>query len=378
MRIRLRVEHLLGLDRERHIALSKLAAAIGVSRHQLMHLLDNDAPHISRRTLGAVCEYLLGHGLVSPSDMFEQLFAIEPDAFWPMLATRQRIDMNLGVRWRKQMGWDQLIVAADAVLQSVLVNRLTGVSAESRTARSRIRRHAQQVINSELALSWGYHGSSDAEIQSGANSRFRQFLRQHNDKAVVSLGSIKSNPLTDPLIARGFKRAKAFGSQDAVSDPGERSVPFLMVYREDDPHPPSCWGGVRLHAADRKRKPGMYYESEAGQWELAPWSLLEDVALVYYRFLKGPQNLEMVLGGFSGRSTRCLAEMLRTGAAADFWPPVVDTNRVSMGAFIIKFTFRRRRKNEGITVRSHDRRIKTEVITISKESLESRMATPRS
>ena len=377
MRIRLCVEHLLGLDGERHIPLSQLAEAIGVTRHQLLHLLDNDAPHINRRTLSAVCEYLVGHGLVTPSEMFQKLFAVEPDSFWPMLASRQRIDMNLGVRWRKQMGLDQQVVAADAVLQSVLVNRLTGVAAESPKTGVPIERHAQQVISSHLALSWGYQSSTNTEIQAAARALFKQFTREHDDKAIVCLGSIKGNPMCDPAIARGFRHAKEFCSEDGVASSAERNCPFVMVYREEDPHPPSCWGGVRLAKKDRKPKPGIFFEREPERWDYEPWGRLEDVALVYYRFLKGTNTLEMVLGGFSGRSTRCLAEMLRTGGADEFWPPAVETNKLWLGAFVVKFGFRQRRKNEGINYRSHDRRISTEVISLPKDSLASRMATPR-
>ena len=65
------------------------------------------------------------------------------------------------------------------------------------------------------------------------------------------------------------------------------------------------------------------------------------------------------------------------GAADEFWPPAVDTNKLGLGAFIVKFGFRKRRKTEGINVRSHDLRNKIKVISLPKECLESRMATPR-
>ncbi len=374
MRIRLRAEHFLGLDQSRHISLSELARAMGITRHQLMHLLDNDSPHINRKTLEAVCEYLVGHGRMTTANMFQRLFMVEPDSFWPMLAARQRIDFFMGVRWQKELGWDQQIVAADSVLQSVMVNRLTGVAAEHRTSGTRFVRHAQQVFNSQLVLAWGYHGTSNAEIQTATKGLWKQFVRENADKSIVCLGSIKSNPMCDPVVARAFHNAKEFRSEDNVAHPRERHCPFVMVYREGDPHPPSCWGGVRLSKEDKKPKPGVWYECEPDRWEFFPWSRLEDVALVYYHYEKGPQNLAMMLGGFSGRSTRCLAEMLRTGAANDFWPPAIDTNKLSLGVFLVKFGFRPRRKNESIHVRSHDRRISTEVISLTSEVLTPRLA----
>ncbi len=375
MKIRLRVEHYLGLDQQRHIALSKLARAIGVTRHQLMHLLDNDSPHINRKTLEAVCEYLVGHGRLTPANMFQRLFAVEPNSFWPMLAARQRIDFFMGVRWLKELGWDQQIVAADSVLQSVLVNRLTGVAAENRTSGTRFLRHAQQVFNPQLVLAWGYHGMTNTEIQAEAKGLWKQFAREHADKSIVCLGSIKSNPMCDMVVARGFQNAKEFTSEDQGED---RSCPFVMIYRDSDPHPPSCWGAARRLNEDKRPKPGIWFEREPNRWEHASWTeSSDDVAIVYYRYEKGPQNLAMMLGGFSGRSTRCLADMLRTGAADEFWPPAVDTNKLSLGVFIVKFGFRQRRKNESIHVRSHDRRNRTEVISLTREVLERRIAKVR-
>ncbi len=376
MKIRLRAEHFLGLDQPRHMALSKLARAIGVTRHQLMHLLDNDAPQLNRKSLEAVCEYLLGHGRLTPVNMFQRLFTMEPDSFWQMLAGRQRIDFFMGVRCRDEVVVDQQIVAADAVLQSVLMNRLTGVAAENRTRSTRFVRHAQQVISSQLVLSWGYYGTTDLELQSKAKGQWKQFAGEHADKCILCLGSIKSNPMCDPVISRAFHDARQFRSEDNVADASQRSCPFMMRYREEDPHPPSCWGGVRLSKEDKseKRQPGICFEREPQQWDYAPWGRLDDVAIVYYHYEKGPQNLAMMLGGFSGRSTRCLAEMLRTGAAAEFWPPAVDTNQLSLGVFIVKFAFRPPRKNESDHVGSHERRKKTEVIPLPREVLQGRLA----
>ena len=181
--------------------------------------------------------------------------------------------------------------------------------------------------------------------------------------------------MCDMVVARGFQNAKEFTSEDQGED---RSCPFVMIYRDSDPHPPSCWGSARRLQEDKRPKPGIWFEREPNRWELASWTeSSDDVAIVYYRYEKGPQNLAMMLGGFSGRSTRCLADMLRTGAADEFWPPAVDTNKLSLGVFIVKFGFRQRRKNESIHVRSHDRRNRTEVISLTREVLERRIAKVR-
>jgi len=46
----------------------------------------------------------------------------------------------------------------------------------------------------------------------------------------------------------------------------------------------------------------------------------------------------MVIGGFSGRATHCLASGLR-GITGQLWPPSYDTGELQVGAFIVRFEF---------------------------------------
>jgi hypothetical protein len=377
MKIQTRAARLLGLDGTQRKSISGVAKEMNITRFQLLHFLHGSSPQISRGTFEAVCQYLLRHNIVTLDNVFQELFVVEPDSFWPMLSARQQIHFSVGVRWTKVKGFDQQVVADDAVLQSVMVNELMGSAANSDTKTGAQGRHPRQVIDSQLIMSWGARGVTNTEIEREARAFYKRCTRGTINTATICIGSIKSNPACDPFIARAFSNAKPFESEDAVRVPDERHCPFAMIYREDDPHPASCWGGVQLSREDPRTTPGICFAREEGQWDLAVCNKREDAALVYYCFHKSQENLEMVWGGYTGRSTRCLAEMLRDGRADEFWPPAVDTEHLRVGAFIVRFWFRPRRASDSIRVRPHELLTKHEVIPLTEAVITPRLARPR-
>ena len=127
----------------------------------------------------------------------------------------------------------------------------------------------------------------------------------------------------------------------------ERSVPFLMLYRENDPHPPSCWGGCVVAGDDARTSPGIYFARKPGEWDFLASGEEADTALVFYCFYKARQNVEMVWGGYTGAQTRCLAKILSDGQADCFWPPAIDNERMSVGAFVVNFEFRETAQEKG-------------------------------
>ncbi len=137
MKIQTRAARLLGLEGTRCKSISGVAKEMNITRFQLLHFLQGASPQISRGTFEAVCQYLLRHNIVTLDNVFQELFVVEPDSFWPMLSARQQIHFSVGVRWTKAKGFDQQVVADDAVLQSVMVNELMGSAANSdaKTAR---------------------------------------------------------------------------------------------------------------------------------------------------------------------------------------------------------------------------------------------------
>ncbi len=94
-------------------------------------------------------------------------------------------------------------------------------------------------------------------------------------------------------------------------------------------------------------EPGLYFETVVGEkWAHIPSDDQTDSALVVYRFDHQRKCLEMVLGGFSGRATQCLAEYLRTQDADKFWPSIISNQHLDLGVFVVKFIFRSRRKRD--------------------------------
>ena len=371
MKIRLRAERLLGLDEHQHVPLEGLAAEMNISPYQLKHILNGSSKQISRHTLEAVCQYLLDHDRVKREALFQQLFEIVPESFWPLLAARQRINFSMGVRKGREAGAEQFVVAADAVLQNVMVNRLMGAQECDKAVERDAKR---QVIDSQLVLTWRTPGVSDALVQEQATAFYNRWVRGQKNSATVCIGSIKSNPTCDNVIAHAWANACAFQPEDNVRHEDDRSCPFVMIYRDEDPHPVSCWGGLRLVKNDPRAEPGIYYAGKSGMWEYAPCTDLEDAALVHYHFRKSRQNLEMVWGGFTGRSTRLLAEMLSKGQAAKFWPPAIDNRHVSVGVFIVRFSFRQRPNEDTAHVALRDLRTKPQVIALTEKVMAPRLA----
>ena len=70
------------------------------------------------------------------------------------------------------------------------------------------------------------------------------------DRALVCLGSVKSNPVVELVLAELF-HCEPFVSQDEVNDPRERNCPIFMRLRDNDPHPASCSVGRVMHRSRR-------------------------------------------------------------------------------------------------------------------------------
>ena len=377
MKIEIRAGRLLGLDDNPPASLRALAKEMEISSYQLRHFLASSAPQISRATLAAVCQYLLRHDRVQPERLFTELLAIVPDSFWPMVAARQRINFAVGVRMTHVKGLEQLVVADDALFQSVMVNELTGSAANAPAKAALSNRHPRQVIDSRLVRAWELQGEHNAEVMAEANTFFSRCVRSQENAATICVGSIKSNPACFLFGARAFRIATPFFSEDSVPTADERSVPVLMLFRVDDPHPPSCWGGCAVAADDSRTTPGIYFAREPGNWDLLASNEEVDTALVFYNFHKAKQNVEMVWGGFTGRATRCLAKILSDGQADRFWPPAIDDERQSVGAFVVKFDFRESRKKKGIAKMPHETLVGYQVIPLTADVLAPRIARPR-
>lgn len=319
----------------------------GLDRHQVAALLKNEVKYIPLDALSKLCDYLIEKGFAAAGELPGRLFAIEPEHFWELLARRKRLELCLGVRRGEQDSLDDAwVVASDSILLGELLNGVTSLSSASLLPPAPGEASPPEPVAKEddphpeklhQTLVWSPGQTTFDEYVALADQSYEAFCGADGDKALVCLGSNKSNPVVEILLARAFG-AEPFLSQGDISSPSKRACPIFLRYRAHDPHPPSCCGGLKLFEGDKDETPGICYELPSGEWACVPWSANQhDAAVVFYVHRESQGRLEIMLGGYSGRATRFLSQMLaRRGE--EFWPPVYTGHGIQVGAFVVKFT----------------------------------------
>lgn len=339
MRYEFRLAELLGHTPDRRKRPGTIKAIVeytGLDRHQVASLLKNEAKYIPLEALSRLCDYLVEHGYANADELPGVLFSVKPEHFWELLARRRRLEICVGVRRpdnddKPENAW---VVASDAVLMGEVLNGVTTLGGTDKLARSQAQSR-EVPTHPELlrqTLVWS-PGISDAGPAIERSKRvFESFTSSAGDKAMICLGSVKSNPIVDMIIADTFM-GTAFESEDNVEKASDRRSPFFLRYRDNDPHLPCVSAGLRLSKTEDAPEPGIYYEKADGTWTYAG---SQDSALVFYVYRESLGRLEMVLSGFSGRATRLLARTL-ANRGEEFWPPVFQENYLQIGAYIVQY-----------------------------------------
>ncbi len=386
MRYSFRLAELVGHvpdPRKRPGTIKSIVEYTGLDRHQVASLLKNEVKYIPLKALSRLCDYLIEHGHVSADRLPGALFAVEAENFWELLARRSRLELCVGVRESPEGAW---VAASDSVLLGELLN---GVSTLGGTSQMGMTNEAEpqekeegpaptteetprpNLLRQSLVWSPGQH--SQDEVRDRADEVYREFSDIVSDKALICLGSIKSNPVVELVLANAFG-CDPFVSEDDVAGPKKRSCPFFLRYREEDPHPASCSAGLKLGKNKPAEDPGIYYEDEDGNWQHCTWqSPHQDAALVFYVHREAQGRLEMVLSGFSGRGTRLLARTLASRGDS-FWPPVYEDQGMQIGAFIVRFTLASQdAKRHSHDILRTDLVAETEVIPLSGKAIHRRL-----
>ncbi len=339
MRYEFRLAELLGHTPDRRKRPGTIKAIVeytGLDRHQVASLLKNEAKYIPLDALSRLCDYLVEHGHASAEELPGALFAVKPEHFWELLARRRKLEICVGVRRpdgddTPETAW---VVASDAVLMGEVLNGVTTLGGTDKLARTQSESRElpthPELLKQTLVWSPG-HEAADEAVE---RARFvhEEFTSSAGDKAMVCLGSVKSNPVVEMVIADSF-HATPFASEDNVEKASDRSCPFFLRYRDSDPHPPCVSAGMRLSKTEPAAEPGIYYERADGTWAYAGG---QDTAFVFYIYRESLGRLEMVLSGFSGRATRLLARTL-SSRSEEFWPPVYQENYLQVGAYIVQY-----------------------------------------
>ncbi|MCU0708086.1 MAG: helix-turn-helix transcriptional regulator [Pirellula sp.] len=343
MRYAFRLAELLGHTPDRRKRPGTIKAIVeytGLDRHQVAALLKNEAKYIPLEALSRLCDYLIEHGHARAEELPGALFAVTPENFWELLARRARLEVCVGVRKppdhdTADTAW---IVASDSVLAGEVLNGVStlGGTAKALSGKRSGGKEIPHIEHLRQSLVWSPGTMTPEQVQSRAEAVYQDFAEINGDKALVCLGSVKSNPAVELVLGNAFS-CSPFVSQDDVAKASDRSVPFFLRYRDRDPHPPACSAGLRLSKSDKCDEPGLYYEQADGTWAFAGGSSNgKDAALVFYIFRESLGRLDMVLSGFSGRATRLLARTL-AHRAEDFWPPVFHENYLQVGAYIVQY-----------------------------------------
>ncbi|TWT30053.1 helix-turn-helix domain-containing protein [Blastopirellula retiformator] len=359
----------------------------GLDRHQVSSLLKNEAKYIPLTALSQLCDFLIKHGYADAGQLPGALFSVEPENFWELLARRRRIEMCLGVRADENWPEGAWVVASDTILQGEL---LTGISTLGGTAKYQRNHHpapepvmlnemGEQIYDAPIpqpedlfqTLVWAPGQADNEEVHARAAEVYQNFHAAQGDKALICLGSIRSNPVVEISMASIFN-CEPYISQDEVEKPSDRAVPIYLRHREKNvEHPESCSGGKRLSKTETPETPGFYYETADGSWKCAKWDeTTYEPAYVLYAYHESQGRLEMSLGGYSGRGTRLLAKTL-SSRPEELWPPVYTTGGVQIGAYIVQYELKKQKKNRSVLTADYS--ATTKVIPIDPEVIHRRI-----
>ena len=408
MRYSFRLAKLVGHTpdpRKRPGTIKQICEFSNLDRHQVAALLKSEVKYIPLEAIGKLCDYLLAKRLAKPKDLPGILFALEPENFLELIARRQWVEVCMGVR--KEGANDTLddawIVASDSVMFGELLSGIT----DYRLTAPQIAADAAPLPSETPLPAGNGNGGPVVVMQNGSPAEhdpakpllpevLRQTLvwspgknrheyttmaakihesfwnQEEDDKALIGIGSVKSNPVVERIIANVFG-CEPYATQDRVASPANRSVPFFLRYRDTDPaYLTSCCGGRQLaegHAAD---KAGIYFETKNGKWDCCLCDdKKQDAAFVFYVNRPSQGILEMALGGYSGRASRLLAQHLDR-CAEQFWPPVYTGQGLEIGACVVRFHLKDKARKDKTSFGSDDAP-KIEVQRLDEEVIARRM-----
>lgn len=348
MRYAFRLAEILGHTpdrRKRPGTIKSIVEHTGLDRHQVASLLKNEAKYIPLEALSRLCDYLIDEGYATADQLPGALFSVQAENFWELLARRGDVEICVGVRQGEggnspENAW---IVASDSVLIGELLNGVSTLGGAAKHAKQnaalpagveQVPREIPTPDRLQQTLVWSPGQVALTEARARAEEVFSGFSEAQGDRALVCIGSVKSNPVVELVFADAFG-CSPFVTEDDVDDTSARACPFFLRYREIDPKPDSASAGVRLSKNEDAPHPGFYYEKDDGTWVWAGGNG-KDTALVFYLFREPLGRLDMVLSGFSGRATRLLAKTL-ANRGEEFWPPVYESSGTKIGAYIVQY-----------------------------------------
>lgn len=349
--------------------IKKIADDTGLERHQVSALLKNEVQYLSLTSLGALCDYLINTHHINSYELPGRLFSLEPDDFWRFLSEREQLVMSFGVRHELQATGVLWIPASDSYLQGMLLHELFGTEAPDDEEPSETNSQAAKEtklsprkgsgprFEQYMVRSCSHQPNRPEALRDGefqqmkreSLSAYEKFQALAGNKALVSLGSVKSNGLCELTIAGAFG-SEPWTPEEVAVEASQRKCPFYFRYRTNDVQVPSCHGGQRLTkeasgAIPWAESPGLFFEREPKAWDRIPADEQHEPALIFYTFRPHLGVVEVVLGGFSATGTFLLAWHFRK-IVREIWPATFVTPSLEAGVFIVDFQLKSRSDEE--------------------------------
>ena len=303
-----------------------------LKRQQVSAILNNKVEYVSLAVLGSICDYLVANELGDERLLPGSLFRHDPIHFFELLTPRELVEFVVGERRSRVHTDDTWVVGDDLQLHNDLLKEINGFA----FTKNELRRVASYLRGDDIAAD---HPLVVAAIES-ARKAFDEFDKNPAQRALVALGSQKSNLIVNSILSDSFSTADAFAPQRDVAEPRDRACPIFFRYRDKDPQVPSCAGGKELADSMQDTEPGIYYEEADGSWTVCPCNQTEDAAVIFYRYDRTLGRVEMMLSGYSGRSTLSISKIL-TAHANKLRKPVFSTPQKAYGLYVIRFKFPR-------------------------------------
>ncbi|OHB75918.1 MAG: hypothetical protein A2W31_15680 [Planctomycetes bacterium RBG_16_64_10] len=380
MKISVRLAELIKGEAHRRGLVAEIAKHTKIERHTVSALLTNTAKYVSLECLAQISEYLIRVHGVDRASLPGALLGRDPDHLWDMLVNSEQLDFCLGARRSREWVGSEYVMSTDARLQSVILSTVSQFETDStpdtlgsnhvpRSAHPRHFPHFHLVQAPSRKTKTEHPGRDWPGVCDSAQCTYEEWKKAGRG-ALIVLGSIKVNPVGE-LMFTNFFPAEPFVCQDGVADPSQRSFPILFRFRDSDPKPPSCCGGMRLAANTSASQPGIYYATNTGEWKCCPVTPeTADAAFFFYGYRPHLGQAEIACGGFSSRATNCLTSHLEA-ITSQFGEPQFMSEQLQLGLYVIKFRFDPSDTNYDDY--RDERECSIEVIRLSKEVIGRRL-----
>ena len=362
MKIEFRIKEKLGdFQRLRHGVVKEIASESKIHRHTIARLCRNEVRVVSFETLEKLCDWF--HEIGVPRDqLLGGLLGFRRSALWEAIASPGRVTLYLGEYWEEKpaaAAW-RWVARRDSSVHGQMVKWL------STEGDSEIKVPEIGSVYVPFRYGSGKVRAKRKQLEQDVDHARTIFeeMRQGGQYSNILIGSQRANYLVELLVA------DLFGCEPFK--PASGKTPFYTVYRETDRLVPSCFGGRRLPGRSGSVAPGLYVRAEDHTWHAHPCvEDQKDAGLVITVYDPGTGSLDLVVLGFSGRSTEAIGAKLVDKPDA-FWSVEPDgkartNDAMEVGVNVVTVTQQPEKTEDG---NGEHRRTKAVVTELPKAVLE--------